>query len=728
MKKIYRKVVSLLIATLFASTLQSLGQVIKPMPKNFDNGKLNWQHPLPQGNGLLGVKALNEKVVYVGSSWAPILAKTIDGGDNWELIELDPKGGPADGFDFIDENTGWITSSKGQILKTTDGCKNFVTISLANENYTINRLVFRDKDNGYALGTDGEKSLLLESKDGGANWKEIVHPELGTLYHFQNFGSDTLITFGYTSNDFVPTLLHSVDAGKNWTKTITDPLYIFRFSSGQKGFIAGSKDSMAVTVDGSKTFKGFNIGDSDLANGQISWIHFVDKQVGFASSMYPIKFYKTTNGGESWVNVGSISREISSWTYMSYFINENVGWSVGGGGHIHKTIDGGKNWTSTRKSIFNESFWGVDFVSNQKGWAVGNKGAIVHTENAGNVWKVQNSNSSKTLRSIKMISDISGWAVGDTGAVLKTTDGLLWSKSQQITAENLNSICAWNKDTLITVGNKGTIILSENGGTSWKLISNVGTKQNLKAVAFACKNVAYAVGDTGTVLKSMDGGQSWKVLQSPVINNLNAITVISADTFWIAATKAKILKSVDGGTSWEEQFVNSMDGASLLAIKFINHNDGYVFGQYGAYFKTANGGEDWEEVVTNVKIDIYGVDFSDANNAWLVGRGALITKYTDTKENPKLHSNTTCIDLMNTDSPLNIKQFNVYPLPASSKVYFENKPQNSTLKIYNCLGEIIAQIENADSWDIPMNVPSGVYSFILDNKGQYSRGKLSIIK
>jgi photosystem II stability/assembly factor-like uncharacterized protein len=61
---------------------------------------------------------------------------------------------------------------------------------------------------------------------------------------------------------------------------------------------------------------------------------------------------------------------------------------------------------------------------------------------------------------------------------------------------------------LWVVGDKGLIMMTADGGTSWDQ-QNSGVTQRLNDVAFSSATNGYAVGNGGTILKTTDGGGTW---------------------------------------------------------------------------------------------------------------------------------------------------------------------------------------------------------------------------
>ncbi len=73
---------------------------------------------------------------------------------------------------------------------------------------------------------------------------------------------------------------------------------------------------------------------------------------------------------------------------------------------------------------------------------------------------------------------------------------------------HLWGVATLNKQTVIAVGESGTVLRSGDAGESWTLPSS-GTTNRLYAVSFGDGNTGVAVGELGTILRTSDGGESW---------------------------------------------------------------------------------------------------------------------------------------------------------------------------------------------------------------------------
>lgn len=94
-----------------------------------------------------------------------------------------------------------------------------------------------------------------------------------------------------------------------------------------------------------------------------------------------------------------------------YFLNSNIGWSVGAFGVILKTTDGGINWVNQSGGT-SDSLLSIYFIDSYIGWIGGANGIILKSSDGGVNWEKLNSGTIWRLSSIFFISSNVGWAVG----------------------------------------------------------------------------------------------------------------------------------------------------------------------------------------------------------------------------------------------------------------------------------------------------------------------------
>ncbi len=174
-------------------------------------------------------------------------------------------------------------------------------------------------------------------------------------------------------------------------------------------------------------------------------MHFHSASTGYVSAMGLIAsifpsavLYKTTDGGNSWVNVYGLTFEFigKMWDDV-FFFDENNGWLAGANSDIRRTTNGGTTWT-TQSAPVNSSLKDMHFLNVNEGWIVGGdydsitgqgtNGVILHTTNGGANWVAQISGVPYQFYGVHFIDNLNGWVCGykDTlspGVFYRTTDG-----------------------------------------------------------------------------------------------------------------------------------------------------------------------------------------------------------------------------------------------------------------------------------------------------------------
>jgi len=125
------------------------------------------------------------------------------------------------------------------------------------------------------------------------------------------------------------------------------------------------------------------------------------------------------------------------------------------------------------------------------------------------------------------------------------------------TYEPLYSIAYGNylgNDTFVAVGGSGTIVVSRDGGSTWKLAKSP-TSKYIRSIAYG-DGTFVAVGgssidgnDKSVIAVSSDGGSTWKLAKSPTSEYLKKV-VYGNNTFVAVGDKGTIVVSSDGGNNW----------------------------------------------------------------------------------------------------------------------------------------------------------------------------------
>ena len=132
----------------------------------------------------------------------------------------------------------------------------------------------------------------------------------------------------------------------------------------------------------------------------------------------------------------------------------------------------------------------------------------------------------------------------------------------------------------------------------------------LRSIASVTEDRLVAVGDRGTVLLTSDGGHQWQLVPAPTSVNLHDVTFVGATGLavggWIGRESGMsygvILRSSDGGSSWEALPTSGLP--RLIGIQ-SQANRLLCWGDYSpqlgtSVFQSLDGGRSWQPAVKGV--------------------------------------------------------------------------------------------------------------------------------
>jgi photosystem II stability/assembly factor-like uncharacterized protein len=149
------------------------------------------------------------------------------------------------------------------------------------------------------------------------------------------------------------------------------------------------------------------------------------------------------------------------------------------------------------------------------------------------------------------------------------------------------------KKRIIGVGLRGLIVLSDDGGATWRQ-AQVPVQSDLTALNFPTQQThGWAVGHDGVILATTDMGETW----TKQYDGKMAAT----------ALPAYYQKLVEAGDASMQRYLNqtilnAKVPASLpyLGVYFKNEQVGYVVGSFGSILMTQDGGKTWEPLLHQV--------------------------------------------------------------------------------------------------------------------------------
>jgi photosystem II stability/assembly factor-like uncharacterized protein len=286
----------------------------------------------------------------------------------------------------------------------------------------LHAVYFLDQNHGWVAGSSG---TLLETKDGGSNWKKVSTFTKDTLrdVYFANDRVGWLVAerdvFKLKTNEEARSyLLTTEDGGLTWRQVFLDGfdtnarLVRAVFADGESGWVFGETGVAFATRDGGAHWTRRHLPTKHLLLGGA----FADYSRGWLVGA-GATILQTKDGGTTWQN--SVVRNGAGVRFTATsFVGNRLGWAVGSAGRIFATTDGGSTWFAQRSNV-DSDLMDVKFISAAEGWAAGQDGTVLHTFNGGVHWFVEPSNLSHALERLFIIDRSHGWAVGFGGTILR---------------------------------------------------------------------------------------------------------------------------------------------------------------------------------------------------------------------------------------------------------------------------------------------------------------------
>ncbi|MDB5133738.1 MAG: Ycf48-like protein precursor [Mucilaginibacter sp.] len=187
---------------------------------------------LQQGNptSIRGLSVVDDNTAWISGSKGNI-AITTDGGKtwNWQQVKGFEKADFRDIEAFSDKEAIIMSSgTPALILKTTNGGVNWqVKYKNTDTSYFLDAMDFSDKQHGYVLGDPiNNKFVLLETKDGGETWNPFKDPPValpgeaafaasGTCLKVVDKNTITIVTGGTHSRDL--TWVQNINTVDEWS-------------------------------------------------------------------------------------------------------------------------------------------------------------------------------------------------------------------------------------------------------------------------------------------------------------------------------------------------------------------------------------------------------------------------------------------------------------------------------------------------------------------------------
>ncbi len=426
-------------------------------------------------------------------------------------------------------------------------------------------------------------------------------------------------------------LLPSFCSAQSWQRLDSD-LGVLQWADSSTVYIGGTNGCLLRSKDKGSTWKQLLLPDSKV---QINGIAFSSATTGCVVG--GDKIFRTNDSGEHWQEVSNPSGKYITAILLN---SSGIGTALSAFGAILRSVDYGATWSTIGNLRGGKAYNQLLSVSPSVVIAMNQDSVIISTDggltfpstvltvpaDSGYYFYALSVSSSGTifvLRNSKNPSNESALFISsDTGKTWQTTpapdytngitfpedtSGYLISRSlgiqftkdkgnqfsQQHPAENLagqhlTSIRFSNSHLGIAIGYRKKIYRTTDGGTSWNMVSYVGTQGNnsLKPIQFVSKDVGFVGTYPTTIFRTINAGATWlpprktTYQDGPKFSDQNSITALYFHT---------ALKGCGFTDGFNDQFYTEDGGETINAQRGMSFEEPkmcFLDSTIGAVFST----------------------------------------------------------------------------------------------------------------------------------------------
>lgn len=217
--------------------------------------------------------------------------------------------------------------------------------------------------------------------------------------------------------------------------------------------------------------------------------------------------------------------------------------------------------------------------SSQEIWGCGAFGSITRSVDGGASFEPVASTTRAFLRSIAFHGR-TGIAAGLGTIVLSSDGGATWrTVLHRYTAQILAALPLDDRSA-VAVGEFGTILRTEDAGATWEPVGGLQSF-SLRAAAWPADSVMLTMGEQGMCLRSTDGGTTFSAIDSGVRATVSALSMWDERRGLAAHGGSTLLATNDGGASW--QTAATIGAGRLDTILCLPSGDAVAAGRDGSY-------------------------------------------------------------------------------------------------------------------------------------------------
>lgn len=213
-------------------------------------------------------------------------------------------------------------------------------------------------------------------------------------------------------------------------------------------------------------------------------------------------------------------------------------------------------------------------------------------------------------------------AVGTYGKILEIrADGSSHAIASP-TRNNLQDIAVWDENHLVAIGNKATVILSNDGGNSWEpatVVPRTDIADKLRRIRVWGEGYGVIVGEMGAVLRTNDYGKTWSRLAEEEDLTFNDFHRFSNGDLLVVGEFGRISRLPAGAGDIESLDMDSE--ITLMAVSFRDDDHGIIVGLDGMVLTTEDGGHTWTQQDVGTHDHLFDVIWQQDRQQWFATGG-----------------------------------------------------------------------------------------------------------
>ena len=290
--------------------------------------------------------------------------------------------------------------------------------------------------------------------------------------------------------------------------------------------------------------------------------------------------------------------EAESWTghdLNAAVIHGERVWAFGDSGVVRFSEDSGVTWQN------HTNLGDVDLISAdsyQNSIAVLSADGIIYMkEDLESDWITIDS-SQTGMKSIALAGEDSLIIVGNAGLIWQYTDETWWNRTTSFTA-NLHDVDFNGAEDGLAVGDSGTILATDDGGSTWDYRESPDSDSTIVSVSYFNPYRMFAVSDSGQIIYSTSpGGFEWQLREiesagynTTLATELSSIDVVSSSRILFTGPDGYLGLSLDQGLNVERNILPVGVNSSFNDHAMFDFAIGIVVGDSGVILFTDRAGE-----------------------------------------------------------------------------------------------------------------------------------------